>query len=260
MKNFQKLMLGLAFLGLAVTSCSKDGSLNEETASFRVNLVDAPGDYEKVMIDVQGIEVIVDGEKYDLGPVEAGIYDLLELTGGVSAMLVDTEVPAGKLSQIRLVLGDNNTIIVKGEEFHLKTPSAQQSGLKLNVHEELEPGILYDFILDFNVDKSVVVMGAGQGYLLKPVIRATTAAESGAVAGVVSPAEVQSMVTATDGTTEVTAFTNTETGEFLLYGVPAGTYTVTVVPDSTSGFSTYVKEDVVVEQAVIYDMGKITLE
>lgn len=250
----------MAILGLAVTGCSKDDSQNEETANFRVNLVDAPGDYEKVMIDVQGIEVIVDGETHDLGPVKAGIYDLLELTGGTTALLVDTQIPAGKLSQIRLVLGEENNVVVDGNDFPLKTPSAQQSGLKLNVHEDLERGILYDFILDFNVDKSIVVMEGGEGYLLKPVIRATTAAESGAVSGVVLPADVQSLVTATDGTTEVAAFSNAETGEFLLYGVPAGTYTVTVVPDSTSGYSTYVKEDVLVEQGVNYDLGTITLE
>lgn len=260
MNTFYKILVCFAILGIAFTSCSKDDNKNEETAGFMVNLVDAPGDYDKVLVDVQGIEIVVNGDSLDLGAVETGVYDLLELTGGVSALLVDTEIPAGKISQVRLILGDNNSVVIKGEEFELDTPSAQLSGLKINVHEDLEPGILYEFILDFNVDKSIVVQGDAEGYSLKPVIRATTVAESGAIAGAVSPADVQSLVTASDGTIEVAAYTNEETGEFLLYGVPAGTYTVTVEPDSASGYSASLIQDVNVEKNAVLDLETITLE
>jgi gamma-glutamylcysteine synthetase len=65
------------------------------------------------------------------------IVDLLELTGGESILLVDDfELPSGMLNQIRLVLGEENTIVIEGEEepIPLKTQSAQQSGLKLKMN------------------------------------------------------------------------------------------------------------------------------
>lgn len=257
MKNLFKIFTCLAVIGLAFTSCSTEDS--KEGAGFSVKLVDAPGDYEQVLVDVQAIEVILDGEAHELPVTQPGVYDLLELTGGVSAMLVETVLPAGKLSQMRLILGEENSIVTETDTIALKTPSAQQSGLKVNVHQDLEERILYSFILDFNVDKSVVET-PGEGLILKPVLRATLEAQSGAISGVVTPAEVQSLVTATKDSVEIAAYTTPDTGAFLLYGVPAGTYQVTVTPDSTSGFAPVVVEDVVVEKGAIKDMGSISLE
>ena len=259
MKYFLKLMVCVAAFSVAFASCSTDDS-NEESAGFSVKLVDAPGDYQNVMVDVQGIEIIIDGETHEFAALEPGVYDLLELTGGISAMLVETVVPAGKLSQIRLILGENNTVITAdGADVPLQTPSAQQSGLKLNVHQDLEAGLLYEFILDFNVDKSIVEASDG-GLILKPVISASLEAQTGAIAGVVAPAEVPSLVTATDGTTEYSANTAEETGNFMIYGVPAGTYTVTVTPSEASGKAPVTLEGVVVETGKIQEIDPITLE
>lgn len=258
MKYVLKLTMFLAALGIMTASCSTDNS--DEGVGFSVKLVDAPGDYDKVLVDVQAIEVKLEEETIQIPVKEPGIYDLLELTGGVSAMLVETVLPAGQLNQIRLILGENNSVVSGGDTLSLKTPSAQQSGLKINVNEELKPGLLYEFILDFNVDKSIVDSGKGQGLILKPVIRATLAAESGAISGSVIPAEVQSLVTATADSTEVAAYSDMETGAFLLYGVPSGTYTVTITPDSTSGKSPMVIDNVKVEKGEVKDLGGLNLE
>lgn len=227
MKKIYKFILCFALPGLVFTSCSKD---DQETASFSFSLVDAPGDYEEVNVDVQGIEVVVNGEIITLD-VEPQVHNLLELTGGVSALLADGEFPVGQINQIRLILGDNNTLVVEGETesevFNLQTPSSQQSGLKLVVAKNLEAGIQYDFILDFNVDKSVVKQGAETGYSLMPVIRVTTKAESGAISGVVAAGE-QTLVTAASATDTISTYSNESTGAFLLYAVPAGAYKITV--------------------------------
>src|SRR5690554_2091884 len=131
----------------------------------------------KVFIDVEEVVIKYNGNQEDrvLG-IEGGVYDLLELTAGVNVLLYNDEVPAGDISQIRLILGEENSIVVDGEVLPLDTPSAQQSGLKIQVHQTLEAGVLYEFILDFDVDKSIVAQGNG-GYSLKPVIRATTTAD-----------------------------------------------------------------------------------
>src|SRR5690606_40196660 len=120
---------------------SEDDSYNNEgNAKLGIRLTDAPGDYEAMFIDVQEVVIKYNGGQDDvtLG-INAGIYDLLELTAGVNVLLFNNEVPAGNISQIRLVLGVQNTIVVDGQPSPLDTPSAQLSVLIIHVIESLEP-------------------------------------------------------------------------------------------------------------------------
>lgn len=246
----KKLMnLGIAMLLLSVVfACSDDesGDLENNEAQIAVKLVDAPGDYEAVFVEVEDVRIKYAGaEDSSSLEVNAGIYNLLELTGGVSALLAEEDVPAGKISQIRLILGDENTVVVNGETHPLKTPSAQQSGLKIQVNETLEAGIFYEFILDFNVEESIVAQGNG-GYSLKPVIRASVAAETGIISGLVLPVGTNTLVTASNDTTEISAYTDA-TGAYVLNGVPEGTYTLTFEADTALGLEPIVITDVQVE-------------
>lgn len=260
MKSLFKLsLIALLFIGFASCSDDDSGNNNEGNATLAIRLTDAPGDYEKVFIAVQEVEIKYNDGRDDVNlGINAGVYDMLELTAGVNVLLFDDEVPAGNISQIRLILGENNTIVVDGEIIPLDTPSAQQSGLKIQVNETLEPGILYEFMLDFDVDKSIVAKGNG-GFNLKPVIRATTAAESGAISGTVIPVGGLVMVTATNGPIEISSYTNLA-GEFLLSGVPDGTYTVTFQADLGLGIPPLVVENVTVVQGEVTAMGEIDLE
>lgn len=264
MKNLKSFILLFAALGLLFTGCSKD---DQEAAKLSFLLVDAPGDYAAVNVEVVGLEVIIDGEKINVD-VEPKVHNLLELTGGMSALLGDGFFPAGQLSQIRLILGDDNEVLIEGEtvegetEFSshaLQTPSAQQSGLKLNVNYDLEAGVAYEFILDFNVEKSVVTLPNDMGYILKPVIRTTTVAESGAISGMYTTEGIVTVTASSDPNSEdddISAFTS-ETGAFLLYGVPEGTYVVTVKTE-TETLATV--ENVVVVKGERNDLGELNVE
>ena len=137
----------------------------------------------------------------------------------------------------------------------METPSAQQSGLKIQVNETLEGGIFYEFILDFDVDKSILQTGNGQ-YKLKPVIRASTVAESGAIVGNVLPLGVQTMVTASDGINEISTFTDVS-GAYVLSGVPEGTYTVTFKADVDLGLPNIVTNDVEVNVGSIATLATV---
>ncbi len=259
MRTLLKLSL-LALLIIGFASCSSDDNSinNEGKAKLALRLTDAPGDYDAVYIDVKNVVIKYNGGQDDVAlGINAGIYNLLELTAGVNVLLYNDEVPAGSISQIRLVLGEENTIVVDGETLPLATPSAQQSGLKIQVNETLQPGILYEFMLDFDVDKSIVSQGNG-GYSLKPVIRATTAAESGAISGKVLPAGMLTMVTAVNGSLEISSYTNLQ-GDFLLSGVPDGNYTVTIQADLGLGIPSVAIENVTVVQGEVTSMGEINL-
>ncbi|WP_037325545.1 DUF4382 domain-containing protein [Salinimicrobium terrae] len=253
MKNLKSFILLFAALAVIFTGCSKDD--NQENAQLSFIMVDAPGDYQEVNVEVTGLEVIIDGETIQVD-VEPRVYNLLELTGGVSALLGDGYFPAGQLSQIRLILGNDNSVLLEGEseEAELKTPSAQTSGLKLNVHYDLEAGVAYEFILDFNVDKSVVALPNNMGFILKPVIRTTTVAESGSISGTVISEESVLVTASSDANStedDIVAYTD-ETGAFLLYGVPAGTYEVTVAEVIIPNVEVLVGERT--------DLGEVSLE
>jgi len=145
------------------------------TSNVQLKLVDAPGDYANVNVVINDIQYNRDGAT-DSWKSFKGNYpikvDLTKLIAGNSLVLSDIIMPKGMLKQIRLILGDSNTIVMKGmtEEIPLSTPSAQQSGLKLNLNTVLEAGFSYTFILDWDVQKSIVKAGSSNTYILKPVI------------------------------------------------------------------------------------------
>lgn len=248
MKNIKIYVLSflvITFTSLFFISCNNDGSDPSQTSVMKVRLADAPGDYKEVNLDVRDIMIKSNSNTDDQGwvsignlPAEGKIYNMLTLTGGVSALLADKVVPSGYLGQIRLLLGDKNTVVLKdGTSYPLNTPSAQQSGLKLNVNQTLMAGATYDFLLDFDVAHSIVVQAGTSGnYNLHPVVKVSTSATSGVIKGTIANIAVakQVLVSVVVGTETVSAYANAE-GVFQLNGIPAGTYIVTLTPDPTSG-------------------------
>lgn len=149
-------------------SCTKK---TKGTSKLNVRMIDAPGDFQQVNVDVLQVEVHTENGGWVSLPTNAGIYDLLTLQNDVSASLVNQGVlPAGEMTQFRMILGPNNTVMVDSIIHDLDTPSAEQSGLKINVKTDFAPNELYEIIIDFDAEKSVVKKGNG-GFNLKPVLK-----------------------------------------------------------------------------------------
>ncbi|MBJ7880917.1 DUF4382 domain-containing protein [Gelidibacter salicanalis] len=258
----------LALITFFSFGCSDDDAANdaEGNAKVSIKLMDAPGDYEHVYIDIVDVMVKVndngDGEEgwQSLNAINTGVYDLLTLTGGVNVLLVDDfEVLSGTLNQIRLILGDDNTVVIDGETFPLKTPSAQQSGLKIKLNQTLLPNTAYTFLLDFDVDKSIVIAGNSGNINLKPVIRASAEATTGTISGSVLPLGVQTQISATNGVDVVTTYADAN-GNFLLLGLTAGSYTVTVTPNPASQLTPSILKNVEVTVEKDTSLGVITIK
>jgi len=167
----KKSLIGLVLLisssMVIATGCKKEQGESRMT----VKMVDAPGDFQQVNVDVQQVQVHHDGMGWVNLPTVAGVYDLLTLQNDVSATLVDVgTLPSGHINQFRLVLGANNTVMVDSVYYPLATPSAQQSGLKINLNADFVPDQLYQLIIDFDAQESIVIQGNGS-YSLKPVIK-----------------------------------------------------------------------------------------
>lgn len=214
-------------------SCT-DESINDKnngSARLTFRLTDAPAAFDKVNVDIIAAEAIVNDSTINLD-VNAGIYNLLDYVNGKDTLIVDQEIPAGKLSQIRLILGDNNSVVISSKSYDLKTPSAQQSGLKLNVHDEFLHGVAYEYIIDFDAARSIVQTGNGK-FILKPVLKVFTKSVSGAVMGVVSPAKAKPLIYAISTQLDtVSAFADTISGKFMFRGLAEGTYKLNFLPQS----------------------------
>lgn len=251
------LFLGfLSILIVAIFGCDSDS----KNARLEVWLTDAPGDYQEVNVEIEGVQVHIGNGEQESGwkslDVDGGVYDLLELTNGLDTLLGAIELPPGQISQVRLKLGDDNTIRVGGKVHPLSTPSGQQSGLKLQVHTVLAEGITYKILLDFDVARSVVHRG-NETYSLKPVIRTITEAQDGAIKGVVNPASSTPAVYAIEGTDTVATTYTDDAGKFLLRGLEAGTYKVVFLPNSE--YDTLVRENVDVTIGTVTDLGDIAV-
>jgi len=256
MKPLSRILRGAALLlgSLALLSgCGGGGSDTTATAStgtLKLSITDAPAcGYDNVFITVKEIRVhqsedAVDGDEgWQTIPVidAPRRIDLLELTNGVLEELGQTVLPAGKYTQMRLLLADNDDILLANSivlsdsknEIPLKTPSGQQSGIKMNVDIMVEPNTVADFVLDFDACKSVVKAGSSGQYLLKPVISVipVITAAGQRIVGYLDAATLggDTLVSAQDGGVVVKSTVPAADGRFVLYPVVPGTYDVVIV-------------------------------
>jgi hypothetical protein len=247
MKRSTPLRALLAALPLALlAACGGGGGTDDGTGTMRVAMTDAPAcGFQAVNVTVEKVRV---HQSASAGDTDAGWQevvlspakriDLLTLTNGVLEELGQTALPAGSYTQLRLQLASNastpmaNSVVTADGEVALDTPSAMQSGLKMNADITVESGKVADLVLDFDACKSIVKAGNSGRYNLKPVVRVLPRVMDAGlrVVGYVAPA------LATSGTTvsvqlngvPVKATPPDATGKFTLYPVPAGTYDLVV--------------------------------
>lgn len=263
--NLFKIVLMLLFV-VSFTSCSEENaSFDIEKANISVKLFDAPGDYEKVYVEIVDVLLLVIDDKtvpncwYSLN-AKAGVYDLLDLTGGVEALLVDNlKVPTGIVYEIYLVLGNNNSIVINGETLPLSTPYTLQKGLEIRVDQLLEPNKDYTFLLDFDVEQSIVKTPTPGYIILKPEIRSTLEVLSGSIYGKISVPNIQTQISLVSDSENIATYTDKD-GNFALKGIPAGNYSIQITPDPTSAFSEMTINNINVTIGNITETGIIELK
>ena len=236
-----------ALLGLA--GCSKT-SENADTAKLEVRLMDAPGDFQSVVLDVRQVEVHLKDEGDPDGWKTLGFspqaINVLDYVNGRSALLVSDDFAPGDLKEIRLILGPNSYVIGRdGQQYDLKTPSGQTSGVKLKLDKAtLKTRETFQLLLDFDVAKSIVERGnwkpgndKKERYLLKPVIRVIAQDLRGGISGTVSPAAARPQILAIRSTIlgpDTVSTSADVSGAYQIGGLPAGTYRVEYFPSTTA--------------------------
>jgi hypothetical protein len=107
-------------------SCSKNDKSTGATSRLQVSLTDGPDpSVKEVWVDIQQIEILMGdtSKPLILNGSHPGMYNLLDFSDGKDTLLADATIPTGTISQIRLILGDNNYIVTKDNiSIPLKTP------------------------------------------------------------------------------------------------------------------------------------------
>ena len=198
----------LALTALAAACSSDPGSelYGGQSGNIEIRLVDAPNmDVKQIVVTITKVEAHVGGNWETLSS-QTKTVDLLTLQGGTFALLGVTTIPAGKITQFRLYVtdaGPNYVTTPDNKQHPLTVPSADESGIKLKADVDVKPCSQGQMTLDFDGHNSIfthpVGAGAGDEWILRPVIRMKEVALSGSCNDAGIPNSDGGNPTSTDG-------------------------------------------------------------
>jgi hypothetical protein len=231
------------------TGCNKDSAngrliVKVTDAPFPVNLIEsATVTITKVEIRKAG-DCISDGSPFSVIWEGLKTFNLLELRNGIVEKLLDLEIPACEYDLIRLYVDEAGLKIKDGENYSVKVPGGQQTGIKIFVDPGLvvEGGLTEELLLDFDLSNSFVLQGnmdspAGiKGFNFKPVIRVVNNSTAGRISGVVTDRENAIIsdvsIKVKQGDTEIASAFTDASGLYVIIGLPSGTYSVVASKDN----------------------------
>jgi hypothetical protein len=245
------VLFSFSAAAIFIFSCSDSTSSETGQGQIKITMVDAPADYDQINIVVDRVEVHRSSSDSTSGWFvinnNSATYNLLTLRNGASVILGNNSLDAGSYTQIRLIIGTGSNIVVNGVTYPLEIPSGEQSGLKLNHAFVIESGLLYELILDFDAEHSIVLTGNGQ-YKLKPVIRCVPTIISGAISGKINPISAAGYVYAISGIDTSVTIAEPITGSFKLMALLQRTYRIEVFSANPTYNDTTITNVIVVAQ------------
>lgn len=152
-------------LAITLFACKK-----EKESTVLLRMTDAPTELDAVNIDLKQVNIKFDNDSTSWVAMDTkpGIYNLLEFQNGVDTLIAQGTYPTDVVKEIRLVLGENNSIITAGQTYPLTVPSGSESGLKIKVNKKLNATI-ENLLIDF--DALLSIQKETDGYKLRPVIK-----------------------------------------------------------------------------------------
>lgn len=250
--RFHHLCLSSAVGVAALLAACGGGGGDTPQGTLQVSMTDAPAcGFKEVNVTVTKVRV---HQASDAGESASGWKEivlapakkinLLDLTNGRLEPLGDVTLPAGRYTQMRLVLAQNNSAAPTANsvmldngttEIALDTPSGVQSGIKLIRPFDVAADATVGLVLDFDACRSIVTKGNG-GYALKPVIQIIDAASSGGITGYVPTGLTNAIVSAQQDGVVVKSTVPDATGKFNLSPLPpnATGYVVVVAADGST--------------------------
>jgi hypothetical protein len=193
-----KLAAACFAAAVALTDCGS-GSAGVDAGTLRLSLTDAPAcgheavnvTIEKVRLHARAGATAEDPGWSELLLVPPRRVDLLTLPDGALSVLGQTSVPAGRYTQLRLVLAQNggasplaNSVVPRGEpERPLGMSGDLRAGSRVDVDIRVAPEQMADFVVGFDACRSVHRIGDAGQYLLEPVVSVLPLAAAAGGAG-----------------------------------------------------------------------------
>lgn len=235
-------------------SCSDseltDPENSTEDGTLRMLLVDAPAQIQNVdsLIIVFDRVLVHRNEEADISsadgwitvlsdtlPAEKRTFNLMELVNGVFATLGEVDIEPGIYTQIRIML-ESASLFVDGDVQNLSIPSGDQTGIKLVDSFTVDPGVITELTVDFDVARSLHEAPPGSGnYILRPTIRLVQNILSGTISGTVTPTGIGAVIYALEPFTMDTITTtmpDSISGEYVLQALMEGTYDIRAEAES----------------------------
>ena len=115
MKMFKFAFAIVILFSFVFSACNKES----RTSTLHVKLTDAPGDWQEVNIDLKAVNVNFNDDSTGWVSLQTTdtIYNLLGFQNGLDTLVAQGTVPAKTIKEIRLVLGNNNSIKVNGQTY-----------------------------------------------------------------------------------------------------------------------------------------------
>lgn len=202
MTLFNSQTLIVAASCLAFFGCGENSS-TIDTAEMKILLTDAPGDFEKVPIEIAGIQAYWQGEtcankvEYQQGdgeelklstqlmnqeqageaeqgkwidiPVKTKNVELLKLQNGLTEEIGAQEIPSGYYHRLRLVLAKAQ-VVAAGQTHELVGQADSPNSMELSYKFQVKQGDAYGLTLDLDAQQSIQKNDAGQ-YVFKPALK-----------------------------------------------------------------------------------------
>jgi hypothetical protein len=175
LKSIYLISIVLILILSCFISCSLNNLIKQEDGQLQVLIHDSPFKMSGKTVNALNISVVKmeiirssDGAHITLLDTPKTM-DILQITANNPVILSTVSLRPGLYDQLRLILSNNNTIVIDNETFPITIPSGQQSGVKIVGPFNIPSGKLFKLILDFVAEDSVIY-NKGQGYKLKPVI------------------------------------------------------------------------------------------
>jgi len=234
----------------------QQGPVNgDQLGHLVIKLTDAPFPFEMIetaTVNIFKVEIrkVCDCEEDGYPYIELPLpddsngFNLLELRNGVTADLVEMGIEPGNYDLIRLYVDEAALKIKDGDEYKVKVPSGQQTGIKIFMTPALKvvSELTTEVVLDFNLEKSFVLKGnantpAGiKGFNFKPVVKAVNNTTEGTLAGEVFDAETVALLPGVSvwieqDETQIASASTDELGYYAIPGISAGFYDVIAASD-----------------------------
>src|ERR1022692_3992021 len=266
MKTITKWLTASCSLAVILffAACSKNNSNSSSNipsgqSKMSIYLTDGPTDFYKVLVDIIQVAVLIDTANTqnahdDLGQwgpgfcghgrgprdrslvwdtlsINPGTYDLLQLRNGADTLLGSGTYPTGKVIEVRITLGTNNTVYTDSttsyplQIFGFNSPTL----FDINVSRENVYSVSnndFKLWLDFNLQRSLILWGGT--YYLRPYVVAYNYIRLSKIQGLILPPGASPLVEAYNSSDTLYAIPNWN-GSYQFSGVSAGTYTISIL-------------------------------